>query len=198
MKWLWVSVAVVLLDQFSKLWADSALELHRSIELIPSLAIRKVYNSGAAFSFLGNASGWQRWFFIALALLVVIVLTVWLYRLQKNQLRMALALSLVLGGAVGNLIDRVLYGYVIDFIDVYYASWHWPTFNVADSAITVGAALLLLDAFTSHKKDEANRACEALLQWQINTCRNASQARLINELLQMYLRLMRSSYPRCL
>ena len=92
MKWLWVSVAVVLLDQFSKLWADSALELHRSIELIPSLAIRKVYNSGAAFSFLSNASGWQRWFFIALALLVVIVLTVWLYRLQKNQLRMALAL----------------------------------------------------------------------------------------------------------
>jgi signal peptidase II len=158
MRWLWVSVVVVVLDQFSKLWADSALELHRSIELIPSLAIRKVYNSGAAFSFLGDASGWQRWFFIALALLVVSVLIVWLYRLQKNQLRMALALSLVLGGAVGNLIDRVLYGYVIDFIDVYYASWHWPTFNVADSAITVGAALLLLDAFTGHKKDEANRA----------------------------------------
>ena len=155
MKWLWVSAVVVLLDQLSKLWADSALQLYQSIELIPSLAIRKIYNSGAAFSFLGDASGWQRWFFIALASLVAIVLTVWLYRLQKDQLRMGLALSLVLGGAVGNLIDRVLYGYVIDFIDVYYAGWHWPTFNVADSAITLGAALLLLDAFTSHKKDVA-------------------------------------------
>ena len=154
MRWLWQSAVVVLLDQFSKVLVESTLELHQSIALIPSLAIRKIYNSGAAFSFLSDASGWQRWFFIALASLVVIVLTVWLYRLQKNQLRMALALSLVLGGAVGNLIDRVLYGYVIDFIDVYYASWHWPTFNVADSAITAGAALLLLDAFTSHKKDE--------------------------------------------
>ena len=154
MKWLWVSAVVVLLDQLSKLWADSALQLYQSIELIPSLAIRKIYNSGAAFSFLGDASGWQRWFFIALASLVAIVLIVWLYRLQKNQLRMALALSLVLGGAVGNLVDRVLYGHVIDFIDVYYASWHWPTFNVADSAITLGAALLLLDAFTNHNKDE--------------------------------------------
>ena len=154
MKWLWLSAVVVVLDQYSKVLVDSALELHQSIAIIPSLAIRKIYNSGAAFSFLSNASGWQRWFFIALALLVVGVLVVWLYRLQKNQLRMALALSLVLGGAIGNLVDRVLYGYVIDFIDVYYASWHWPTFNVADSAITLGAALLLLDACTGHKKDE--------------------------------------------
>ena len=155
MRWLWVSAAVVVLDQYSKVLVDSSLELHQSIELIPSLAIRKIYNSGAAFSFLSDASGWQRWFFIALAVLVVSVLAVWLYRLPKNQLRMALALSLVLGGAIGNLVDRVLYGYVIDFIDVYYASWHWPTFNVADSAITLGAALLLLDAFTGHKKDES-------------------------------------------
>ncbi len=154
MRWLWVSVAVVVLDQFSKVLVDSALELYESVAVIPFLAIRKIYNSGAAFSFLSDAGGWQRWFFIALASLVVIVLTIWLYRLQKNQLRMALALALVLGGAAGNLVDRVLYGYVIDFIDVYYASWHWPTFNVADSAITVGAALLLFDAFTSHKKDE--------------------------------------------
>jgi len=153
MRWLWISAAIVVLDQYSKVLVDSALELHRSIELLPSLAIRKIYNSGAAFSFLSDASGWQRWFFITLALLVVAVLTAWLYRLQKNQRRMALALSLVLGGAVGNLIDRVFYGHVIDFIDVYYASWHWPTFNIADSAITIGAALLLLDALTVYKKD---------------------------------------------
>jgi len=154
MRWLWVSAAIVVLDQYSKVLVDSALELHQSIGLLPSLAIRKIYNSGAAFSFLSDASGWQRWFFITLASLVVVVLIVWLYRLQRNQVRMALALSLVLGGAVGNLIDRVFYGYVIDFIDVYYASWHWPTFNIADSAITVGAALLLLDAFTGHKKEQ--------------------------------------------
>ena len=154
MRWLWVSAAVVVLDQYSKVLVDSALELHQSVAVFPFLAIRKIYNSGAAFSFLSDASGWQRWFFIVLALLVVSVLTVWLYRLQKNQLRLALALSLVLGGAIGNLVDRVFYGYVIDFIDVYYASWHWPTFNIADSSITIGAALLLLDAFTGHKKDE--------------------------------------------
>ena len=154
MRWLWVSAAIVVLDQYSKVLVDSALELHRPIELLPSLAIRNINNSGAAFSFLSDASGWQRWFFIALASLVVVVLITWLYRLPRNQVRMALALSLVLGGAVGNLIDRVFYGYVIDFIDVYYASWHWPTFNVADSAITVGAALLLLDAFTGHKKEQ--------------------------------------------
>ena len=155
MKWLWVSAAVVVLDQCSKVLVNSTLALYESVAVIPSLAIRKIYNSGAAFSFLSDASGWQRWFFIVLAVLVVIVLTVWLYRLQRSQVRMALGLSLFLGGAVGNLIDRVLYGYVIDFIDVYYASWHWPTFNVADSAITIGASLLLLDAFTSYKKDEA-------------------------------------------
>ncbi len=155
MRWLWVSAVVVVLDQYSKMLVDSGLELHKPVELIPLLAIRKIYNSGAAFSFLSDASGWQRWFFIALALVVVIVLIAWLYRLQKNQVRTALALSLVLGGAVGNLVDRVLYGYVIDFIDVYYASWHWPTFNLADSSITLGAALLLLDAFTGHKKDVA-------------------------------------------
>ena len=155
MRWLWVSLAVVVLDQYSKVLVNSALELYQSIDLIPSFALRKVYNSGAAFSFLSDASGWQRWFFIGLAVLVVIVLTVWLARLPRNQTRMALALSLVLGGAVGNLIDRVFYGYVIDFIDVYYASWHWPTFNIADSAITIGAALLLLDAFSVHKKEQS-------------------------------------------
>lgn len=152
MRWLWVSLGVLVLDQYSKVLVDSAMALHDSIELIPSLALRKIYNSGAAFSFLSDASGWQRWFFIALAVVVVVVLTVWLYRLPRNQTRMALALSLVLGGAAGNLVDRVFYGHVIDFIDVYYASWHWPTFNIADSAISIGAVLLLLDAFSGHKQ----------------------------------------------
>jgi signal peptidase II len=142
---------VLLLDQGTKLLADSAMLLHDPIELLPSLALTKAYNTGAAFSFLGDASGWQRWFFSGLAVVVCGVLLVWLRRLPVTDRRTALALTLILGGAVGNLIDRVLYGHVIDFIDVYYGNWHWPTFNIADSAITIGAALLVLDALFAHR-----------------------------------------------
>ncbi len=147
MKWLWVSVVILIVDQCTKLLADGLLTLHETIVLLPVLAIRKAYNSGAAFSFLGDASGWQRWFFIALAIGVIILLATWLRRLSAEQKWTALALALILGGAAGNLVDRVVYGHVIDFIDVYYGSWHWPTFNIADSAITAGAVLLLLEAF---------------------------------------------------
>jgi len=151
LKWLWVTVAVLLLDQGTKLLADSAMALHDPIVLLPSLALTKAYNTGAAFSFLGEASGWQRWFFSGLAVAVCGILLAWLRRLPATEWRTALALALILGGAVGNLVDRVIYGHVIDFIDVYYQTWHWPTFNVADSAITLGAALLLLDAFSAHR-----------------------------------------------
>jgi signal peptidase II len=147
MKWLPVSLLVLVLDQASKLLADAMLELYQPVVLIPYLAITKVYNTGAAFSFLADASGWQRWFFIGLTVVVSVVLLVWMRRLKEHESRVALALSLILGGAIGNLVDRVLYGHVIDFIDIYYGSWHWPAFNVADSAITIGAGLLLLDAF---------------------------------------------------
>lgn len=151
MRWFWLSAVVLILDQYSKLIADSRLVLHDPVPLLPFLALRKAYNSGAAFSFLGDASGWQRWFFIVLAVAVIGVLLAWLRRLTAEQARMALALSLILGGAAGNLIDRVVYGHVIDFIDLYYGAWHWPTFNIADSAITLGACLLVLDAFLDHK-----------------------------------------------
>lgn len=152
MKWLWVSVVVLLLDQCTKLLADAMLVLHQPVAVVPYLSMYKAYNSGAAFSFLGDASGWQRWFFVALAMIVIGVLVVWLRRLPAHEVRTSLALSLILGGAAGNLIDRLVYGYVIDFIDVYYDSWHWPAFNVADAAISVGAFLLLLDAFGGNKK----------------------------------------------
>lgn len=152
MKWLWVSVVVLLLDQCTKLLADAMLTLHQSVAVVPYLSMYKAYNSGAAFSFLGDASGWQRWFFVALAMIVIGVLVVWLRRLPAHEVRTSLALSLILGGAAGNLIDRLVYGYVIDFIDVYYDSWHWPAFNVADAAISVGAFLLLLDAFSGGRK----------------------------------------------
>ena len=129
------------------------LTLQESIVLLPVLAIRKAYNSGAAFSFLGDASGWQRWFFIVLAVAAIILLVTWLRRLSVGQKWTALALALILGGAAGNLVDRLFYGHVIDFIDVYYRNWHWPTFNIADSAITAGAFLLLLEAFTGRHDD---------------------------------------------
>ncbi|NOR40444.1 MAG: lipoprotein signal peptidase [Gammaproteobacteria bacterium] len=155
LRWLWVSAVVLLLDQCSKFLADASLALYQSVDVMPSLAIRLAYNSGAAFSFLSDASGWQRWFFIVLSVVVVGILIVWLTRLPSGQAMTALALALILGGAAGNLVDRVLYGYVIDFIDVYYGSWHWPTFNIADSAISAGAFLLLLDAFRGHKDKQA-------------------------------------------
>lgn len=157
-KWLWVSAVILLVDQCTKLLAEATLALHESIVLLPVLAIRKAYNRGAAFSFLGDASGWQRWFFIALAIGVIILLVTWLRRLPAGQKWTALALALILGGAAGNLVDRVIYGHVIDFIDVYYGSWHWPTFNIADSAITAGAFLLLLEAFTGRHADASAKS----------------------------------------
>lgn len=106
-----------------------------------------MHNKGAAFSFLSEAGGWQRWFFAGLALVISMVIAVWLSRLKRHETLMAVALSLVLGGAIGNLIDRLAYGYVIDFLDVYYQTWHWPAFNVADSAITLGVMLMLAESF---------------------------------------------------
>jgi len=152
LKWLWVSAVVLLVDQCTKLLADAMLILYQPVELIPHFALRKAYNSGAAFSFLADESGWQRWFFIALAMIVIGVLVVWLRRLPAEEVRTRLALALILGGAAGNVVDRLVYGYVIDFIDVFYGSWHWPTFNIADSAIFVGAFLLILDAFRGNRE----------------------------------------------
>lgn len=153
MRWLWVAVVVLIVDQCTKLLADAMLAMHQSVELLPFLALRKAYNTGAAFSFLGDASGWQRWFFIILALAVIVILLAWLRRLPPGDTQVRLALVLILGGAAGNMIDRVVYGHVIDFIDLFYGSWHYPTFNVADSAIFIGACLLLLDVFRGgHEK----------------------------------------------
>lgn len=158
MKWLWVSAIVLLLDQSSKLFADAMLSMHQPVHVMPMFALTKVYNYGAAFSFLSDESGWQRWFFVAMTVGVSIFLLVWLRRLKSRDGRTALALALILGGAIGNLIDRLAYGYVIDFLDVYYADWHWPTFNLADSAISVGAFLLILDAIFISRKQGPGRA----------------------------------------
>ena len=149
---LWIAVAVLLLDQVTKQLALGQLALHEPVALTPFLNFTLVYNKGAAFGFLSSASGWQNVFFIVVALIACGVI---LYLLRQTRDRLlAVALVLVLGGAIGNLIDRLVYGYVVDFIDVYYQGWHWPAFNVADSAITVGAILIAFDAIGIGKSSQ--------------------------------------------
>ena len=140
--WLGLSGLIIVLDQLTKFWVVSALSLGQSIELTGFLNLVFVYNPGAAFSFLSDAGGWQRWFFVALALAVSAWLT-FLIRQHAAECLLPLAATLILGGALGNVIDRIRFGAVVDFVDVHAAGWHWPAFNVADSAISVGVALLL-------------------------------------------------------
>lgn len=141
-----LALAVLALDQATKLWAASALDYAAPVPLLPFLNLTLVHNTGAAFSFLADAGGWQRGFFIVLSGVVSAVLAVWLWRLPRESRWLGVALALVLGGAVGNLVDRVAYGYVIDFVDLHAGGWHWPAFNVADSAISVGAVLLIAES----------------------------------------------------
>lgn len=143
--WLAVSVLIVVLDLWTKNIATQSLTLYRPLELTSWLNMTLAHNYGAAFSFLSDAGGWQRWLFTGLASVVTVVLVVWLFRLPAREKLTAAALGLIIGGAVGNLVDRVNHGYVVDFIDVYYRDWHWPAFNLADSAITCGVILLLID-----------------------------------------------------
>lgn len=154
--WLWLSVLVLVLDQLSKVYFEGALTLYQQIVLIPDyFSWTLAYNTGAAFSFLAGADGWQRWLFAGIALVVSVVLVVWLKRLQPHETRLAIALALVLGGAIGNLFDRVAYGHVVDFILVHWQNrWYFPAFNVADMAISCGAALLALDMFKPQKSAE--------------------------------------------
>ena len=137
---------IIVLDQVTKSVAVQWLTLNQAYPVFPGFNLTLVHNPGAAFSFLRDAGGWQRYFFIVLTTVISVVLLVWLARLPPGRALLAGALALILGGAAGNLWDRLQYGYVIDFIQVYYDKWHWPVFNIADSAITLGAALLILDA----------------------------------------------------
>lgn len=147
--WLWFTLAavVVVLDQITKQVASSELSYAMPEPVFFWLNMTLHHNQGAAFSFLSDAGGWQRWFFTALAAVVSLVLVIWLRRLGPQQRVLALGLSLVLGGAVGNLLDRLRLGYVVDFISVHYQSWYFPTFNIADAAISVGAVFLIIDSF---------------------------------------------------
>jgi signal peptidase II len=144
---LWIAAVVFVSDQLTKFAAADYLTRHGDVPLTSFLNFALVHNTGAAFGFLSSASGWQNIFFIVVASVACIVILWMTWRLAANDLVLGTGLMLVLGGAAGNLTDRLLHGYVIDFVDVYYRAWHWPAFNVADSAITVGAVLLIIDAF---------------------------------------------------
>ncbi len=150
-KWLRLSALIIILDQGTKIAADYWLQLMHSIEVLPFFNLTLLYNPGAAFSFLADQGGWQRWFFVVVSLVVVVFLLRWIRPLKRSERLFSIGLSLVLGGAVGNLIDRAQYGYVIDFLDFHLAGWHWPAFNVADSAIFVGAMFVLFHWFRENR-----------------------------------------------
>jgi len=156
--WLWLSALVIVLDQVSKLYFENSLSLYQQIVIIPDLfSWTLAYNTGAAFSFLADAGGWQRWFFAVVALAVSVMLVIWMKGLKQHESWLAVALALVLGGALGNLFDRVVYGHVIDFILVHWQQrWYFPAFNLADSAITVGAVMLALDMFRNKPPKETD------------------------------------------
>jgi len=146
-RWLWISVAVIALDQLTKLWVVSTMALEETIPVLPVFSIHRTFNEGAAWSMFANAGGVQRWIFSGLAAVVSVGLVVWLRRLALSSQALLIAgLALILGGAIGNLIDRLYLGHVIDFLLFYWNTARFPAFNIADSAITVGAGLVILDA----------------------------------------------------
>ena len=147
LRWYGVALLVIVLDQYTKGLASSALEYGRPVQVFSWFDLTLQHNTGAAFSFLNDAGGWQRYFFSLVAMAISVVLVVWLYRMPREQRLLALSLGLILGGALGNLWDRLVLGYVVDFISVHYEQHYFPAFNVADSAISVGAVFMLLDSF---------------------------------------------------
>ena len=156
--WLWLAVLVFVLDIATKQIAEAFLNYGEPVYLLPVLDFTLLYNRGAAFSFLANEGGWQRWFFTAISLVVSIVLIVWLKKLPRTQLWLPIALALILGGALGNLFDRVMFGHVIDFISVHWDKSYFPAFNIADSAITVGAIMMAIDVVLEGKREAQQKA----------------------------------------
>lgn len=150
--WLWLAVLVVVLDQLTKVLILNTFYPHQVVPVLPVLNLTLTFNTGAAFSLLAGAGGWQRWFLAGLAVVASIVILVWMARAEAREKLLGVALALVLGGALGNLIDRLAYGHVVDFIDFHWQRWHFPAFNVADTAITIGAGLLILEMLLGASK----------------------------------------------
>jgi len=153
-RYLLVTLLILAVDQWTKYLAETYIEPMQPIELLPFFNLVIAYNSGAAFSFLADAGGWQKYFFSAVAMAVSVVLIVWLRRLHwQRDWMLSLSLSMILGGALGNLYDRLMLGHVIDFIDWHYAGYHFPAFNIADSAIFCGAVLMIWDSFKNDRSE---------------------------------------------
>jgi signal peptidase II len=159
-RWLWLSLAVLVLDQWTKHWASASLEYGRPRVINEYLDLTLLHNTGAAFSLLADAGGWQRTFFIVLSSVVSVMLIIWLARLpRKGRVLLAVAVSLIVSGAIGNLYDRIAFGYVVDFLHFHYQAHYWPAFNIADTAICIGVALMLLDSFL-YKEPESTVSTE--------------------------------------
>ena len=152
-----LAAIVIGLDQYTKVLATDELQYRVPVEVTSWFDLMLAHNTGAAFSFLASASGWQRWFLAGVAVAVSFVVVVWLTRLKRSELLLGIALGLVLGGGLGNLIDRISLGYVIDFISWHYNDWYWPAFNIADAAICLGAVLLVWDSFFGETSKQVSK-----------------------------------------
>ena len=158
--WLWLTVVFLILDQVTKQWVAQTFDYRETLAVMPYFNLTYVHNPGAAFSFLADQPGWQRWFFTAIATIACIVFVVWLSKTPKENKILSVGFALMLSGALGNLIDRVLFGYVIDFLDFYVGNAHWPAFNVADSVILIGAALMIIDSFKAERAKKSETSAE--------------------------------------
>jgi signal peptidase II len=152
LKWLWLAGLAIVLDFATKQAAEHFLQYAQPVYVLPVFDLTLLYNKGAAFSFLADQGGWQRWFFAAIAIGVSAVLTVWLMKLKPTERWLSTALALVIGGALGNLYDRFAYGHVVDFLHFHWGEHYFPAFNIADSAITLGAAMLIIDSLFLEKR----------------------------------------------
>jgi signal peptidase II len=158
LRMLWISLLVILLDQITKQLALAKLSLHQAVNFLPGIEWYLTYNKGAAFSFLADAGGWQRWFFSISTIVISIIVLFWIKRVPPEEKMTAVSLCLILGGAIGNLIDRLYLGYVIDYIQVWLGSYPWPAFNVADASISIGATILILSGFIRSENPAAKQS----------------------------------------
>jgi len=156
LKFLALSLLLIVVDQFTKLWILNNFALYEDVNVLPIFDLTYVRNYGAAFSFLSDAGGWQHYFFTTIALVISVLLIYWMYKTPSNKSLLISSYALILSGAIGNVMDRMNYGYVVDFLHFYYQNWHFPAFNVADMAISIGAGLLILDAIFDHRKEQAS------------------------------------------
>ncbi|WP_407650111.1 signal peptidase II [Halomonas rhizosphaerae] len=157
LRWLWLALAVIVLDLATKYAASAWLAYARPVEVLPFFDLTLLHNTGAAFSFLAGHPGWQRWFFAIIAVGASIGLTVWMRRLRRDETLLAVSLALIIGGALGNLYDRLVHGYVVDFLSFHVAGWYYPAFNVADIGITLGAIGLIWESLFAERRRARRR-----------------------------------------